>query len=150
MHLCSNRIRETTHSVLREETASIFHELLTAQKNEIATLLRQTITPKPPVSRTTTPAPTVATASPSVTNTSLPSDAKQQHVLKLVRLGQVNHAFEFVLSASDLSLVLYLCETVRPSELFALQPCPLQPPVLLSLTQQLAVDLTSHQELKYR
>ncbi len=75
---------------------------------------------------------------------------KQQHVLKLVRSNQINQAFEFVLSASDLNLVLYLCENVRPTELFSMQPCPLQTPVLLSLIQQLAADLNTQQELKYR
>ena len=65
-------------------------------------------------------------------------------------MNQFNQAFEFVLSASDLNLVLYLCENIRPSELFSIQPCPLQTPVLLSLIQQLAADLTTQQELKYR
>ncbi len=62
----------------------------------------------------------------------------------------MNQAFEFVLSASDLNLVLYLCENIRPNELFSIQPCPLQTPVLLSLIQQLAADLNTQQELKYR
>jgi enhancer of mRNA-decapping protein 4 len=70
--------------------------------------------------------------------------------LKLVRQGQLNQAFEYVLSASDLNLVLYLCENVRPAELFSIQPCPLQIPVILSLIQQLAADLTTHQEVKYK
>ncbi|CAF5128767.1 unnamed protein product, partial [Rotaria sp. Silwood1] len=61
----------------------------------------------------------------------------------------LNQAFEFALSASDLNLVLYLCENVRPAELFSIQPCPLQTPVLLSLIQQLAADLNTQQELKY-
>lgn len=148
-----NRIRETTRSVLRDETTSVFRELLTVQKNEISTLLRQSLTPaKPVMSRTTTPLPTVASSaisSPNVINTSSTLDARQQHVLKLVRANQINQAFEFVLSASDLNLVLYLCENVRPTELFSIQPCPLQTPVLLSLIQQLAADLNTNQELKY-
>jgi len=135
-------IRETTRTILRDEATSIFRELLSTQKNEINALLRQSLTtPKPTMSRTTTPLPT---ASPNVT-----LDVKQQHVLKLVRLNQINQAFEFVLSASDLNLVLYLCENVRPTELFSIQPCPLQTPVLLSLIQQLSADLNTHQELKY-
>ncbi len=87
-------------------------------------------------------------ASPSVSNTISSSDAKQQ-VVKFIRLGQLNQAFEYVLSASDLNLVLYLCENIRSTELFSMQPFPLQTPVLLSLIQQLAADLTTHQELKY-
>jgi len=130
------RIRETTRSILRDETTAIFRELLTTQKNEINTLLRQSIT------RTTTPLPTPSTTIPTL-------DVKQQHVLKLIRLNQLNQAFEFVLSASDLNLVIYLCENVRPTDLFSIQPCPLQTPVVLSLIQQLAADLNTHQELKY-
>ncbi|CAF0842028.1 unnamed protein product [Adineta steineri] len=151
-HLTTNLtplIRETTRSILREETASIFREVLATQKNDINTLFRQTTTLNPTVSRTATPVSTTNVASPSITNTSSPSDTKQQHVLKLIRLNQLNQAFEFVLSASDLSLVLYLCENVRPADLFSIQPCPLQTPVLLSLIQQLAADLTTKQELKY-
>ncbi|CAF1032824.1 unnamed protein product [Adineta steineri] len=151
-HLTTNLtplIRETTRSILREETASIFREVLATQKNDINTLFRQTAPLNPTVSRTATPVSTTNVASPSITNTSSPSDTKQQHVLKLIRLNQLNQAFEFVLSASDLSLVLYLCENVRPADLFSIQPCPLQTPVLLSLIQQLAADLTTKQELKY-
>ncbi|CAM2723862.1 unnamed protein product [Rotaria socialis] len=144
-------VRETTRSILRDETASIFREALAAQKNDLNTLLRQTLAPKPAPSRTTTPAPPapVASPAPTVTNTNSTLDAKQQHILKLARFGQLNQAFEYVLSASDLNLVLYLCENVRPTELFSIQPCPLQAPVLLSLIQQLAADLNTHQELKY-
>jgi len=58
-------------------------------------------------------------------------------------------AFEFALSAADLNLVVFLCENVRPAELFSIQPCPLQIPVILSLIQQLAADLTTHQEIKF-
>ncbi|CAF3792853.1 unnamed protein product [Rotaria magnacalcarata] len=144
-------VRETTRSILRDETASIFREALAAQKNDLNTLLRQALAPKPAPSRTTTPAPPapVASPAPTVTNTNSTLDAKQQHILKLARFGQLNQAFEYVLSASDLNLVLYLCENVRPTELFSIQPCPLQTPVLLSLIQQLAADLNTHQELKY-
>ena len=77
-------------------------------------------------------------------------DAKQVQVLQLVEQGQLNRAFEFVLSAADLTLVLFLCAHLRPKELFSLQPCPLQTPVLLSLIQQLSADLLTEQELKYR
>jgi enhancer of mRNA-decapping protein 4 len=135
---------------MRDETTSIFRELLAVQKTEINTILRQSFTPT--MSRTTTPLPTASAirSSPTVTNTIVTLDAKQQHVLKLIRLNQLNQAFEFVLSAADLNLVLYLCENVRPTDLFSVQPCPLQTPVLLSLIQQLAADLNTHQELKYR
>lgn len=140
------RIQDATRTILRDEINSTFREFFTAQKTEITGLLRQSLaTPKPVLSRTTTPLPT------STPNQLISSpDDKQQHVLKLVRQNQFNQAFEFVLSASDLNLVLYLCELIRPTDLFAIQPCPLQTPVLLSLIQQLAADLHTHQELKHR
>ena len=119
--------------MLQVETASVLRELLTAHRQDMNTSLRQALTVKP----VSTPVP------PTM-------DVKQQHVAKLIHQGQWNQAFEWVLSAADLSLVLYLCQNVRPTELFAIQPCPLQIPVLLSLIQQLAADLTTHQELKYR
>lgn len=148
-----SRIRDITRSILREEISSTFRELFTIQKTEITTLLRQSsATPKPVLSRTatplSTPASTVISSSPIQPVSS--TDVKQQHVVKLLRQNQINQAFEFVLSASDLNLVLYLCETIRSTDLFAIQPCPLQTPVLLSLVQQLAADLNTHQELKYR
>ncbi|CAF3487753.1 unnamed protein product [Rotaria sp. Silwood1] len=145
------RIRDTTQSILRDETTVIFRELLATQKNDINNLLRQSLTSQLTMSRTTTPVPTtsVIVASPTITSTNSTLDVKQQHVLKLARFGQLNQAFEFALSASDLNLVLYLCENVRPAELFSIQPCPLQTPVLLSLIQQLAADLNTQQELKY-
>ncbi|CAF0952223.1 unnamed protein product [Rotaria sp. Silwood1] len=144
-------IRDTTQSILRDETTVIFRELLATQKNDINNLLRQSLTSQLTMSRTTTPVPTtsVIVASPTITSTNSTLDVKQQHVLKLARFGQLNQAFEFALSASDLNLVLYLCENVRPAELFSIQPCPLQTPVLLSLIQQLAADLNTQQELKY-
>jgi len=135
-------IREIIQSIVHDEITIILRELLTAQKNEINTLIiqhirqQQSVTPKPQS--------TISSSNPTTT-----VDIKQQNALKLARSGQLNQAFEYVLSASDLNLVLYLCENVRPSELFSIQPCPLQIPVILSLIQQLAADLTTHQELKY-
>lgn len=54
------------------------------------------------------------------------------------------------LSASSIALVLAVCERVDPQEVFSCQPCPLKQNVLLSLIQQLSVDLNDHTELKRR
>ncbi|CAF0777300.1 unnamed protein product [Rotaria sp. Silwood1] len=152
-------IRETIQSIVREEVTNVLRELLVTQKNEINTLIIQhlrqqqqqqrTITPKPQstASQTTTPIPTVASSNQTKITSTI--DIKQQTASKFVHSGQLNQAFEYVLSASDLNLVLYLCENIRPAELFSMQPCPLQIPVILSLIQQLAADLNTHQELKY-
>lgn len=54
------------------------------------------------------------------------------------------------LSAADLSLVLYACETIDSQQVFGQTPCPLSQPVLLSLIQQLSSNLSTHSELKIR
>lgn len=54
------------------------------------------------------------------------------------------------LSASSIALVLTVCERVDPQELFSSQPFPLKQNVLLSLIQQLSIDLNDHTELKRR
>lgn len=46
------------------------------------------------------------------------------------------------LSVADLALVMWLCETVSPQQVFT-RPCPLQQPILLSLIQQLSSDLNT-------
>lgn len=102
----------------------------------------------------------------------------QVQIAHLVNSGQINAAFEQVgfcifnivsyhrtklgclyfffhccvqaLSASDLSLVVYLCERLNPEQLFKQMPCPLQQAVLLSLIQQLSADMMNHTDLKYR
>ncbi|KAG7229803.1 hypothetical protein INR49_012452 [Caranx melampygus] len=52
------------------------------------------------------------------------------------------------LSATDLNLVLYVCETIDSQQVFGQHPCPLSQPVLLSLIQQLSSNLTTRSELK--
>lgn len=54
------------------------------------------------------------------------------------------------LTAADLSLVLYVCETVDTHQVFGQHPCPLSQPVLLSLIQQLSSDLGTRTELKLK
>ncbi len=161
-------------SIIRDEMSTVLRELLTAQKNEINAMIVQylrqqrAVTPKPQSTVVSSANPqtmvasspnpqTMVVASPKPQTTIISSlnptpilDGRQQNALKLARSGQLNQAFEYVLSASDLNLVLYLCENLRPADLFSIQPCPLQIPVILSLIQQLAADLTTHQELKYQ
>lgn len=54
------------------------------------------------------------------------------------------------LSAANLDLVTFVCETVNPSQVFNQTPCPLQQPVLLSLIQQLSADLGANTEMKHK
>ena len=54
------------------------------------------------------------------------------------------------LSAANLELVVYVCETVNPAQIFNQTPCPLEQPVLLSLIQQLSADIGNNTELKHK
>ncbi|XP_067055317.1 enhancer of mRNA-decapping protein 4-like isoform X1 [Acropora muricata] len=77
--------------------------------------------------------------------------AKTQVVVsKLLESGRIGEAFQEALTASDLRIVVYVCETVDTDTVFSQTPCPLSQPVLLSLIQQLSVDLTVDTELKHK
>ncbi|XP_043285480.1 enhancer of mRNA-decapping protein 4 [Venturia canescens] len=98
-------------------------------------------------SRATTPCISV----PAVADT-------QSRVLSLIQRGQLNAAFQQALSASDLGLVVLVCEKTEPARVFSSsvgpqgqgQRCLLQQPVILSLVQQLSADLGHRTELKHR
>uniref|UniRef100_A0A8C1GKI9 Enhancer of mRNA-decapping protein 4 n=1 Tax=Cyprinus carpio TaxID=7962 RepID=A0A8C1GKI9_CYPCA len=74
--------------------------------------------------------------------------AQQASILQLLQQGQLNEAFQQALSAADLNLVLYVCETIDSQQVFGQQPCPLHQAVLLSLIQQLSTNLSTRTELK--
>ncbi|KAM9753090.1 LOW QUALITY PROTEIN: enhancer of mRNA-decapping protein 4 [Menidia menidia] len=73
---------------------------------------------------------------------------QQASILQLLQQGQLNQAFQQALSATDLNLVLYVCETINSQQVFGQHPCPLSQPVLLSLIQQLSSNLATRSELK--
>ncbi|XP_060932302.1 enhancer of mRNA-decapping protein 4 isoform X2 [Limanda limanda] len=73
---------------------------------------------------------------------------QQANILSLLQQGQLNQAFQQALSATDLNLVLYVCETIDSQQVFGQHPCPLSQPVLLSLIQQLSSNLSTRSELK--
>ncbi|XP_033898809.3 enhancer of mRNA-decapping protein 4-like isoform X1 [Acipenser ruthenus] len=89
----------------------------------------------------------------SAAGTPIPSShldyqTQQANILQLLQQGQLNQAFQQALSAADLNLVLYVCETVNSQQVFGQNPCPLIQPVLLSLIQQLSTNLATRTELK--
>ncbi|XP_072279188.1 enhancer of mRNA-decapping protein 4 [Pyxicephalus adspersus] len=89
----------------------------------------------------------------SAAGTPIPSShfdfqSQQTHILQLLQQGHLNQAFQQALTASDLNLILYVCETVDSQQVFGQHPCQLTQPVLLSLIQQLSFDLGSRTELK--
>ncbi|XP_073432457.1 enhancer of mRNA-decapping protein 4 isoform X2 [Dendrobates tinctorius] len=89
----------------------------------------------------------------SAAGTPIPSShhdyqSQQTQIMQLLQQGQLNQAFQQALTASDLNLILYVCETVDLQQVFGQHPCPLTQPVLLSLIQQLSFDLCTRTELK--
>nr|CAD7426114.1 unnamed protein product [Timema monikensis] len=90
-------------------------------------------------SRAVTPAPHI-----------IDTQLQQAHILQLIAQGQINTAFQQALSASDLALVVFVCEKVNPQQVFNQSPCPLQQPVLLSLIQQLSADMSNQTEIKFK
>uniref|UniRef100_A0A3P9QD26 Enhancer of mRNA-decapping protein 4 n=1 Tax=Poecilia reticulata TaxID=8081 RepID=A0A3P9QD26_POERE len=74
--------------------------------------------------------------------------SQQANILQLLQQGQLNQAFQQALSATDLNLVLYVCETIDSQQVFGQTPCPLSQPVLLSLIQQLSSNLATRSQLK--
>ncbi|XP_068209049.1 enhancer of mRNA-decapping protein 4 isoform X2 [Palaemon carinicauda] len=92
-------------------------------------------------SRSHTPAPLAHPLNPKVA---------QQQVQSLISSGQFNEAFKKALSASDLGLVVFVCERVNPQQVFNMNPCPLSQDVLLSLVNQLSHDLSTFTDLKLK
>ncbi|XP_034033154.1 enhancer of mRNA-decapping protein 4 isoform X2 [Thalassophryne amazonica] len=87
-------------------------------------------------------------ASTPVPTAHLDYQTQQANILQLLQQGQINQAFQQALSATDLNLVLYVCETIDCQQVFGQSPCPLSQPVLLSLIQQLSSNLSTRSELK--
>jgi enhancer of mRNA-decapping protein 4 len=84
---------------------------------------------------------------------------QKAQISNFLQKGQFNSAFQVALCASDLSLLMNLCELVNPAQVFEVNTnnpskkpmCQLQQPVILSLIQQLSSsDLTSHTEIKVK
>ncbi|KAF8794125.1 Enhancer of mRNA-decapping protein 4 like protein [Argiope bruennichi] len=75
---------------------------------------------------------------------------QKQHMMQLVKQGNINEAFQQALSAMDVQLVLFLCESVNVDLVFGSSPCPLQQHVLLSLVNQLSADFNTKTEIRVR
>ena len=74
----------------------------------------------------------------------------QEDIQRYIGSQQYNSAFEMALSTSDLQLVVSLCQQLSPDEIIDNSTSPLSQPVLLSLIQQLSVNLQDHLELKIK
>ncbi|KAL6266731.1 hypothetical protein P5V15_003567 [Pogonomyrmex californicus] len=150
----NEQLSETLSTLIREEIQTELNRVLTtiqdniirAVRDSIRENLNQQLTEMSSArSRATTPAIPVAAV----------ADA-QARVMSLLQRGQLNAAFQQALSASDLGLVVLVCEKTEPSRVFSCTAqgqssrCILQQPVILSLVQQLSADLGHRTELKHR
>jgi enhancer of mRNA-decapping protein 4 len=73
----------------------------------------------------------------------------QQNIQSLIQAGRLNDAFQTALSSNDLALVVFTCELLNTTQVFNSATCPLSQSVLLSLIQQLSVDLVEKTEVKH-
>ncbi|ESO09509.1 hypothetical protein HELRODRAFT_190529 [Helobdella robusta] len=88
---------------------------------------------------------------PAPSNSSHHSDhiSNKNHIIACIKASKFNDAFQTALSATDLALVEFTCESVEISVVFG-NSSLLSQSVLLSLIQQLGADLNTKPELKYR
>ena len=70
-----------------------------------------------------------------------------QNIQSLVQAGRLNDAFQTALSSNDLALVVFTCELLNTTQVFNSATCPES--VLLSLIEQLSVDLGEKTEVKH-
>eukprot|EP01097_Dermamoeba_algensis_P000421 TRINITY_DN1146_c0_g2_i1.p1 TRINITY_DN1146_c0_g2~~TRINITY_DN1146_c0_g2_i1.p1 ORF type:complete len:206 (-),score=54.22 TRINITY_DN1146_c0_g2_i1:189-806(-) len=76
------------------------------------------------------------------------SNDPKSEVSRLLVNEKYEQAFDTALSASNLDLVTWLCSQVNPGVVFSSTPPVLSQAVLLSLMQQLGVDLTRDTAMK--
>ena len=73
----------------------------------------------------------------------------QQNIESLIQEGRLNDTFQTALSSNDLTLVVFTCELLNTTQVFNSATCPLFKSALLSLIQQLSVDLGEKTEVKH-
>lgn len=74
----------------------------------------------------------------------------KERILRELRSGRINEAFQFALSVGNIDMVVFACESARPMDIFAQNPFPLTQPVLLSLISQLSANLDKDFDLKIK
>ncbi|XP_076177594.1 enhancer of mRNA-decapping protein 4 homolog Ge-1 [Ptiloglossa arizonensis] len=147
---------EALSVLVREELQTELNRCLTSLQEETIRTIRDSI--RDNLNQQLTE---ITNARSRATTLSIPVPAvadAQARVMSLLQRGQLNAAFQQALSASDLGLVVLVCEKTEPTRVFSsvagLQGqssrCILPQPVILSLVQQLSADLGHRTELKHR
>merc|ERR1712136_200505 len=123
---CEERIAVNFQEVNKKEFAqqqTVMYDVIKTQIAQVTSEINSKVT---------------ATAAPSGSGDarsilSQPSVQEMQNsILKSLQQGNINTAFQTALTASNVDLVMYVCEAVDPSVVFGVTPCPLQQPILLS------------------
>ena len=146
-------------AIIKEEIQIAMRDQQHILPDRLITHMRQTGTMTPvnfsPQIRSVTPHHhLIGTATQSLP---VVQDTKTQ-ITNFLQKSQYNSAFQVALCASDLNLLVNLCELVNPQQVFEMSTnnpnkkpqCQLQQPVILSLIQQLSQDLNTHSELKIK
>ncbi|XP_025025140.1 enhancer of mRNA-decapping protein 4 isoform X2 [Python bivittatus] len=139
-----SEIQHQLHVIVGNMQESILAQVQRVIKGEVSTAMKEQ---QAAVTSSIMQAMRSAAGTP-IPATHLDFQSQQAHMLQLLQQGHLNQAFQQALTAADLNLVLYVCETVDPQQVFGQHPCPLSQPVLLSLIQQLSSDLGARTELK--
>ncbi len=140
----SNALLQET--IITSVKAIVKEELNLAMKDQqqhlperLITIMRQ--------SGTITPIPTMGMNGASQQSN---TDDIHARVMSYLQKKMYSQAFQVSLCASDLNLLVSVCEHVNPTVLFEQKPCVLAQPVLLSLIQQLSQELSMHTEMKLK
>ncbi|XP_018043704.1 PREDICTED: enhancer of mRNA-decapping protein 4 [Atta colombica] len=148
----NEQLSETLSTLVREEIQTELNRILTTMQDSTIRVVRDSI--RENLNQQLTE---ISTARSRATTPAIPVTAvadAQSRVMSLLQRGQLNAAFQQALSASDLGLVVLVCEKTEPSRVFSCTAqgsrCILQQPVILSLVQQLSADLGHRTELKHR
>lgn len=72
----------------------------------------------------------------------------QERIKTYLSHGEIDKAFHTALLANDLTIVEYCVENCEITDVF--NPCRLEPTVLLSLIQQLSVEMNKYNPLKHK
>ncbi|XP_011701152.1 PREDICTED: enhancer of mRNA-decapping protein 4 [Wasmannia auropunctata] len=148
----NEQLSEILSTVIREEMQTELNRVLTTMQDNTLRAVRDSIRENLNQQLTEISSARSRATTPAIPVTAV-ADA-QSRVMSLLQRGQLNAAFQQALSASDLGLVVLVCEKTEPSRVFSCtgqgSRCVLQQPVILSLVQQLSADLGHRTELKHR
>ncbi|CAL1539397.1 unnamed protein product [Lymnaea stagnalis] len=148
-HLIINNVRDELGGQVAQAIGSIKEDLLKdvrkIVKEEVGTSLREHGTS---ISNQLTSYLRSGAATP-VPSTTEQEDSKDR-IMRELRTGRINEAFQIALSASNLDVVVFTCESAKPLDIFSQKQCPLTQPVLLSLISQLSASLEKNFELKIK